>query len=201
MSSTWYRQLWRRWCAALLLLSAFAQAQTGGAPPQSAPLAPPGTLQSTAEVVQAIDTATQELMVAADLLRSKEVANALRRAAVDRSVTIFMVAPPENITDPSSYFVSLAFADIAVRLVSFEGSFLVIDRTVLIEGPLIAGVKQLPRAQVAPTRLSQDVAEVSSFVESFYRSFSAAQPYSTETFLEALDLEAETETPDSEEQP
>ena len=192
----------RRPCALGLTLVVLtlgtSQAQTGGAlpPPQSAqqvtPQAvPPGTLQSTAEVIQAIDTATQELMVASDLLRSKEVANALRRAAVDRSVTVFVVAPPENVTDPSSYFVSLAFADVAVRLVPFEGSFIVIDRTVLIEGPLIAGVKQLPGVQVAPTRLSQDAAEVSSFVESFYQSFSAAEPYSTETFLEALDLEAE----------
>ncbi len=140
-------------------------------------------------------------MVASDLLRSKEVANALRRAAVDRSVTVFMVVPPENITDPASYFVSLAFADAAVRLVSFQGSFVIVDRSVLIEGPLIAGVKQLPGAQVTPTRLSQDAAEVSSFVTSFYESFSAAEPYSAEAFLETLDLELETPNLEVEEQP
>ena len=190
----------------VLLTSTFVQAQTGGAsslpqdPAQVA--ASPGALKNTAEVVQAIDTATQELMVASDLLRSKEVANALRRAVVDRSVTLFMVVPPENVADPASYFVSLAFADAAVRLVSFKGSFIVIDRSVLVEGPFIAGVKQLPGAQVAPTRLSQDAAEVSSFVTSFYESFSAAEPYSTEAFLEALDLESDLEAPsEREEQP
>lgn len=183
-------------CATLLIpLGTCAGAQTGGAPTLSAPLnaaqGVPGTLQSTAEVVQAIDTATQELMVATDLLRSKEVANALRRAAVDRGVTVFIVVPPENVADASSYFISLAFADAAVRLVSFQGSFIVIDRRVLVQGPLVAGVKQLPGSQVEPTRLSQDAAEVARFVGSFYKSFSAAQPYSAETFLETLDLETE----------
>ena len=60
-------------------------------------------LTHLAEVVQAIDTATEELMVATDLLRSKEVANALRQAIVERSVKLYMVVPPESITDPASY--------------------------------------------------------------------------------------------------
>ena len=42
-----------------------------------------------------------------------------------------------------------------------------IDRRVLVTGPLIAGVTQLPGTQVAPTQLSEDAAQVSSFVESF----------------------------------
>ena len=178
----------RRAVGCLLLLGSIALAQTDWTPPP-----PPGaqTLAEYGELVQTLATAKEELMLATDVLQAKEVAEAVRIAMVERGVEVYLLVPPEAMADPASFFISLAFAGANVRLVPFEGNFAIVDRRVLVSGPMLAGLTQLPSEAPEPTLLQQNEAEVASYVSSFYESFSAAEPYSTDNFLRSLDLSQE----------
>ena len=80
----------------LFLLFGIALAQQDWTPPlpQNAQ-----ALTSSEELVQTLNTASQEIMLAAPFLRSPELADAIRIAIVERGVAVFILAPLEGIED------------------------------------------------------------------------------------------------------
>jgi hypothetical protein len=169
----------------LVMMFVVVQAQTVGdqpAAPAQAPLQlyPEGSqvLTSVEEVAQAISSASSEIMLATGVLRSPEIAEALRDAVVTRGVVVYILAPEENVTDSASYFASLALAGAGVALSPVEGSFLTIDRQTLVTGVLVSGVVGLPGYEDKDqTVLVPDPAYTAAYVDSFYQSFTIAPTF------------------------
>jgi hypothetical protein len=178
-----------KWLIISLVVLSLAQAQQdpNAAPPTPAPqeggeaappvqLYPESAIQLTqfAEVAQAIATARSEIMLATDVLRSQDIAEALR-AAVMRGVAVYIITPQENIENPESYLVSLALAGANVRLAPVEGSFATIDRMNVVVGVLVSGVMGLPgQEDMDRTILVPDETYTAPYVDAFYQSFEVA---------------------------
>ena len=162
-----------------LVLTSLSFAQTGE--PWLPPNAQPLTDES--EVVQTISTASEELMVAASLLRSSGVADALRVAVVKRGVAVYILTPAESVADPASYTASLSLAGASVKLAPVSDSFILVDRQVAVVGPLISGLSALPGEEMPPTFLVNDPSYATPFVEGFYASFSAAPSFDHATLI------------------
>lgn len=173
----------RRVVGCLLLLGSVALAQTDWMPP---PPTGAQTLGTPVEVVQTLDTASQEVMLAAPLLRSEEVADALRKALIERGVPVYILAPVGGIEDPASYFMSLALTGASVSVAPVDEAFIVVDRTVLVQGPLLSGETTLPGQTPAQTYYLNDPNQAAPFVESFYQSYSEAAAYDSETFVNTM---------------
>jgi phosphatidylserine/phosphatidylglycerophosphate/cardiolipin synthase-like enzyme len=183
-----------KWLIVVLILAATVGAQQtptapeapseGGEQPAPVQLYPDNAVQLTqfAEVAQAISSASSEIMIATDVLRSQEIAEALRMAIVNRSVSVYILTPEESVEDPASYLVSLALAGANVRVGPVEGSFVTLDRQSVVVGVLVSGVVGLPGYEEKDrTILVPDEAYTAPYVEAFYTSFEAAPVLDPET--------------------
>jgi hypothetical protein len=189
--STPSKTSFERWLKSVLFcfltMLVVAQAQTAATQPQAAApaqaslqLYPEGSqvLTTVEEVAQAINSASSEIMLATGVLRSPEIAEALRDAVVTRGVAVYILAPEENVTDSASYFASLALAGVGVALSPVEGSFLTIDRQTLVTGVLVSGVMGLPGYEDKDqTVLVPNPDYTATYVDSFYQSFTAAPTF------------------------
>ncbi|MGL4610851.1 MAG: phospholipase D-like domain-containing protein [Trueperaceae bacterium] len=174
----------------------FAQQGTGPAPidPKVAPPPPPmdlmpdsaQPLEEIAGIVQAIDSASSEIMLATNVLRSQEIAEALRAAMVSRGVSVYILTPEENLEDPNSYLYSLALAGASVRVGPIEGSFLTLDRQTVVVGLLVTGVKGVMGYENKDmTLLVPDETYTASYVEGFYQSFELAPPLDLNSVIDS----------------
>ena len=130
---------------------------------------------SLEEVVDAINTATNEILLVTDVLRTQEVADALREALAVRGVPVYLLIPSNTVEENASYVASLAHAGANVRLLEVSGSFLVIDRHITIAGPLIGSLGQAGEGM--PTVYIEDPTYAAQFIEGFVQSFETAQGY------------------------
>jgi hypothetical protein len=153
-------------------------------------------LSQVPEVVQAIGTASSEIMLATDVLRSQEIAEALRVAITTRGVAVYILTPQENVEDPNSYLYSLALAGANVRLGPVEGSFLTLDRQTVLVGVLVTGVMGVAGYEDKDfTVLVPDEPYTASYVESFYTSFELAPALDPATLVQtAADQVTEGQT-------
>jgi hypothetical protein len=93
------------------------------------------------EVTRSIAAAREEVLLRAPALTSAAVQQALRDAALERGIPVFIVIDAGSAWTPASYAPSLALAGgVILRLAPgvSETSFLVIDRSYVVEGPLTA---------------------------------------------------------------
>lgn len=159
----------------LLTGQTLAQQTQAPPPPQ---LYPENAQELTqhAEVAQSIGAAASEIMLATDVLRSEEIAEALRVAILNRGVNVYILTPAENVEDPASYLVSLALAGANLRLGPVDGSFVTIDRASVVVGELVSGVTALPGYEAQKTILVPDETYTASYVDSFYQAFEVAPP-------------------------
>jgi hypothetical protein len=127
------------------------------------------------ELALTVGIATREILVTSDVLRTTEVAEALREAMVRRGVTVYIMTSPENVEENASYFASLALAGANVRLGPVGGSFMIVDRRYTMVGSLIGSMGQSPDG--APTVMIDNEAYANQFVDSFIRVFGEAQVY------------------------
>jgi hypothetical protein len=101
-------------------------------------------LGSAEKVGQVLFSATKEIMIIAPSIRSKAVADAIRRAAVDRGVTIYILADAAFITEPAGYLGGLSrLPKVQVKLmrgIPDNEVKAVIDRQVIVQGPLLVDV-------------------------------------------------------------
>lgn len=98
-----------------------------------------GPLVRPAEVAAFAHAASRHIWLVAPTLTSQEVADALRRAAVERGVAVCLLAQHDQATFPASYVQGLSrLRGVQVRLAKrVEEAALVIDDRYLIRGPLV----------------------------------------------------------------
>lgn len=130
----------------LLTLSfACAQAPAGASPTVDAAtrdmLAKVGyqVLSSPQDVTTLYTIATSEILIAADAIVSEEVADTLRRAVVERGVTLFVLTRDDTVDAAESYVKSLAAAGASVRTTETGANFALVDRQWAVVGPMAAG--------------------------------------------------------------
>ena len=130
---------------------------------------------SAEQISQQIALATEELLLATDLLRSEVIAEALREALVVRGVAVYLLIPETHAEENASYVASLAYTGANVRLSEIGGSFLVIDRRITIAGELIGSLNT--EASQTPTILVDDETYAAQFIGGFIQGFETATPY------------------------
>ena len=134
-------------------------------------------LTSAEDVVTAINSATEEILIVTDVLRAETVADALREALSVRGVPVYVAMSPVSVQENASYAASLALAGASVRLSETNGSFLVVDRQLVLAGPLIGSLNE---TDGAPSAYIDDPSYAAQFVEGFVQSFEAASVYTPE---------------------
>jgi phosphatidylserine/phosphatidylglycerophosphate/cardiolipin synthase-like enzyme len=126
-------------------------------------------ISKSEEIAEVINASTQELLLVTDTFRNETLADAVRVAALERGVKVFVLAPEELAQDLSSYFGTLSQAGATVHLQEATGAFLVIDRKYVIQGNLLSELEN-PQT-TTPTMLiaSQDYANhlTQLFIEAF----------------------------------
>lgn len=132
-------------------------------------------LSSAEQIVEQINSATEEILLATNIFRSKEVAEAIHEALVVRGVAVYLLIPETNAEENASYVASLAHAGANVKLSEVGGSFLIIDRHITIAGELIGNLAQ--GAEQAPTILVDDANYATQFIEGFIQGFEEAIDY------------------------
>ncbi len=116
-----------RWAALLLLLTGTALAQL------------PTALGSDEAVAAQIDGAQKSVEMVVPSLWSQSISEALRRAAQNRGVAVRLVVQPRYAEAPDAYTSWHALQGTAsVRLKDSEGSYLLIDGAVLVDGPFVS---------------------------------------------------------------
>lgn len=89
-------------------------------------------------VVAQLAAATEQLLVMVPTVRSQELAEALRQAAVERGVRVYLLVSPDYVEEGGSFVSSLAvLANVYTRLALVDRSFIVADRgeaAFLLEG-------------------------------------------------------------------
>jgi len=129
----------------LTLSLSFAQAPAGGAPTVDAAtremLAKVGyqVVSSPQDIATLYNVATREILIAADAIVSEEVADTLRRAMVERGVSLYILTREDTVDAPESYVRSLTAAGASVRVAESGANFALVDREWAVVGPMAAG--------------------------------------------------------------
>ena len=128
-----------------VLSLSFAQAPAGGAPTVDAAtremLAKVGyqVVSSPQDIATLYNVATSEILIAADAIVSEEVADTLRRAMVERGVSLYILTREDTVDAPESYVRSLTAAGASVRVAESAANFALVDRKWAVVGPMAAG--------------------------------------------------------------
>ncbi|WP_102127579.1 hypothetical protein [Deinococcus planocerae] len=144
---------------------------------QAAPAPDRQTLASAQAVGASLYAATGEVLLVTPTLRSREVAEGLRRAATERGVNVYLLADARFVGEGASYLGGLSLIPrIQVRLVrGLRGARATIDRRVLLSGPLLADVVSPLRGEpTVAVREPRAVAQASAW---FTRTWNTAAPY------------------------
>lgn len=96
-------------------------------------------LRSTEAVVGFIEAATRHVLLVSPTLYSRPVADAIRRAAVERGVTVQIPAEAARVEDPAAYLAGLSrLPRVEVQLIGrVNDAALVSDGCYLLRGPLV----------------------------------------------------------------
>lgn len=164
-----------RWCVLTVTLLATAWAQ-------------PDALATSQQVVAQLDRANEQMLMMAPSVFSKPIAEAVRRAAAERGVQVFVLVSPAWVEAPGSYIASLALlGGVQVRLAVTERRFVVVDvdsDAFVIEGGLVSEAAR--RFDERPTYALADPQEVQDRAALFTRVWRAATPY--RSFIDREDL-------------
>jgi hypothetical protein len=169
-----------RWFISVLMLmtpasQTLAQGTMSGG---DTPLPPYMVLGTPGQVAEVVGQAVQEVLVASDVLRSQEVANALRKAITTRGVPVYVLTFPEAAGENASYASSLSLAGAQVALSPIGGSFMVVDRRLTVAGPMVGGLGSAQTADPnALTVVIDNPDYASGFVEGFIEAFEQAEAY------------------------
>lgn len=99
------------------------------------------------DVVTVYNVAAEEILIAADAIVSEDVAEAIRRAMVERGVNVYILTRNDTIDLPESYVKSLQQAGAKVRVSEVASNFALIDRKSALMGAMAAG---FPKISVQP---------------------------------------------------
>lgn len=164
-------RLLRRVIAAIVLLGA----PLGLAQAPITPNTEMRMLGASNDVVAYVDAAQSEILLSAYMLRVQGVAEALRRAIVERGVQAYILTTNAGLSEGASYGKSLALAGAHVRSGYANAELLIVDRYYVVNGPLI-GVQSMPEG-MDPTFAFTGTDYANSLVTIFVEQFNAATPY------------------------
>lgn len=151
--------------AAILAGIALAQAQPAGAEGQPLP--------TPTAVAKLIDAAQNEILLQATTLQQHDIADALRRAVVQRGVAVFVLVSPRGANEPASYTQGLALAGAHVRVATVTTNVMIIDRTYVAHGLLLARAPR-PGENASPTRYTQTRQAATDASAAFVTAFQRA---------------------------
>ena len=149
---------------------------------------PPGALTTPQGVASQLERANEQLLVLAPNVFSKPTAEAIRRAAAERGVRVFVLVSPAWVEAPGSFVASLSLIEgVQVRLAEVERRFVVVDTggaAFVIEGGLVGEGSR--RFDERPTYALADPPAVAARAELFMGVWQGAVPYMPFIDREAL---------------
>jgi hypothetical protein len=137
----------------------------------------PRPLESPKAVGSVLYTGTEEILLVAPSVRSKEIADGLRRAAVERGTPIFILADVRFVEERAGYLPGLSLVkNVQVRLLrGVPISQATVDRKLLISGPLLFDIPN--PLEVKPTEALTETRRVNAAINWFAGAWKAAKPY------------------------
>ena len=163
--------------AALLLLTSTALAQL------------PTALGSDEAVAAQIDGAQESVEMVVPSLWSQSISEALRRAAQNRGVAVRLIVQPRYAEAPDAYTSWHALQGTAsVRLADREGSYLLIDGAVLVDGPFVSSATRPFDAR--DTYAVRDAGLVAERLQAFEALWKEATPLTS--FVDTLEFTPQT---------
>lgn len=130
---------------------------------------------SSEEIVQVIDATTQELLLSTDTFRNQNLANAVNRALLEHGVEVYVLVPEALVTDLSSYFGTLERSGASIHTQETTGAFLIIDRTYVVQGPMLSELETVNHTNPTMLIASQDYAN--HLTELFIQAFEGGQAW------------------------
>ena len=138
-------------------------------------------LDTTDAVAEQLSLATEQILVVTPSLRAEAVAEALRAAAVERGVAVFIVTLPSTVEAPGSYAPSLALLpNVQIRQALTTRRFALLSTSahwVLVEGALIEQSVQTVGAN--PTYVLTDTEVIAARAEHFQKLWRGGAPYTS----------------------
>jgi hypothetical protein len=140
----------------------------------------PLELKTEEEVARVILAARETIFVSAPQLRGRTVADALRRAAVERGVRVFILCEARRTLDPGGFVAALSLLrqrdqPLEVRVVqSVFGFSLVVDEAQTVNGPLVGEPRTFGQT---PTRLDLELRVALERAKRFREAWIRAKPW------------------------
>ena len=140
----------------------------------------PVTLKHSSEVTQVIASSRQEVLLLAQSLRSRAVANSLRKAIVEGGIALEILCDANSIQEPSNFIPVLSMLRkrnhrVAVRILrGVNRAVLIVDQSRAMFGALVGEPDSFG---LTPTRLVTDALEVRQHVRAFKAQWQRATPW------------------------
>lgn len=145
-------------------------------------------LSTAQQVASQLGRAHEQLLLVTPSVSSKPLAEAVRRAAAERGVKIFIVVAPASVEAPGSYVASLALLDgVQARLAETERQFVIVDvadDAFVIEGSLVRATTR--RFDEQPTYAFADPQAVDERASRFAELWRSAVPYRSFIYREDI---------------
>lgn len=106
---------------------------------QQEELNPYAFLNETSQIVTLIDGTQREVLISSPSIYHQDIADALRRAMVMRSVPVYIVTTGQGANAAGSYIHSLFIQGAVIRIGPETDPLMVLDREVVVSGPLLTG--------------------------------------------------------------
>ncbi len=131
-------------------------------------------LESDADLVQEIDSATEVLLITSNQFTNQSVAEAVLHAMTERSVEVYILALSDGVAAPEGYLVSLYLAGAKLRQVQtpVEVNLIVIDNKAVVQGQRIATERT-----TAETTVVYDDQSATQYAFAFRETFASAALY------------------------
>lgn len=135
------------------------------------------TLESPKVVGGVLYTGTQEILLVTPSVRSKDVADGLRRAAVERGTPVYIIADAALVGERAGFLPGLSLVkNVQVRLLrGLTQSSAVVDRKLMISGSLLFDIPSPLETKLTEAR--SDSRAVSDAVRWFTKAWKLAKPY------------------------
>lgn len=132
-------------------------------------------IERSDDIIPYLDIAASEILISSTMLRVQTVADAIRRAMVQRGVPVYILTTEMGLNEGASYAKSLALAGAQVRSGFSNLELIIIDRTYVVAGPLI-GISLAPIA-TEPTVIIAGADYANQLTVAFIELFSGAAPF------------------------
>ncbi len=134
-------------------------------------------------IVDVIESTEKEILLRVDTLRNQAIAEALRRAILERDVTLYMMIPNDGLEDNGSYFLALASIGAKTRIADGQGAFLVSDRKITVFGNMLENRIVTQGDMVTMKVASENYAQAA--VNGFITAYSKLKAWDWKSILEA----------------